>query len=403
MTSALPLGGLRVLELGHIVAGPSAGLILADLGADVVKVERPDGGDQGRTAASRHFPFFNRNKRSLAVDLKQPEGRALFLDLVATSDVVLDNYAPGVLDRLGLTAGRMTEANPRLIHLAIKGFLPGPYELRPSLDELAQMMGGLAYMTGPPGQPLRAGASIIDVGAATYGVIGVLAGLLQREWKRGEGGGQTITSGLFETSVFWVGQWMAQAADSGEPSVPMPEIAQGTRMGWGVYHLFATADGEQLFVGVTSNAHWRRFCEAFALGDLGADERLDSNERRVAARDWLLPRLREELARYPLDELLDRLARAEVPYAPVRRPDELEDDPHLQETGQLVPTPLEGGRSACLPKLPYRSDRYEFGLRSPAPGLGEHSRQVLAELGFAEEEITSLAERGVVGLGAPGP
>src|SRR4051812_16853227 len=172
----LPLEGLRVLELGHIVAGPTASLILADLGADVIKVENPDGGDQARRmpGASSGFYYFNRNKRSIAIDLKAPGGRETFLKLVKDVDVCLDNYAPGAMDRLNLGYDELAKLNPGLLYLAVKGFLPGPYEHRPSLDELAQMMGGLAFMTGPSGRPLRAGASIIDIGAATYGVIGIL-------------------------------------------------------------------------------------------------------------------------------------------------------------------------------------------------------------------------------------
>src|SRR5438876_3955348 len=377
-TDALPLHGLRVLELGHIIAGPSAGLLFADLGADVIKVEKPGAGDQSRgmpAGNSANFHFLNRNKRSIAIDLKgSSEGRALFLRMVAASDVVIDNFAHGAVEGLGLGYDVLARTNPRLIYLALKGFLPGPYEARPFLDELAQMSAGLAYMTGPKGQPMRAGASIVDVGAAAYGVIAVLAALQQRAHT---GVGQKITSGLFETTVFWVGQWLASFAATGEPSVPMPEIRQGTRMGWGVYQLFTAADGEQVFIGITSNGHWERFCKGFALADLLADESLDDNAKRVAARGWLPERIGEELLRYSSAALAERLERARVPFAPLRRPDQLVDDPHLNASKQFVDTPMPSGKMAKLPKLPVHSTALEFGLRRPAPTRGEPTRDVL--------------------------
>ncbi len=398
MTGTLPLEGLRVLELGHIIAGPSAGLLLADLGADVVKVERPGEGDQSRgmpAGNSANFHFLNRNKRSIAIDLKgSTEGRELFLRLAMRSDVVIDNFAHGAVEGLGLGYEVLSRVNPRIIYLALKGFLPGPYEARPFLDELAQMAAGLAFMTGPRGQPLRAGASIVDVGAAAYGVVAVLAALQQRART---GVGQKITSGLYETTVFWVGQWLANFGATGEPSVPMPEIRQGTRMGWGVYQLFTAADGEQVFIGITSNAHWERFCKEFALDDLLSDGRLDDNAKRVAARGWLPGRIAEEMQRYPSAELVERLERARVPFAPLRRPDQLVDDPHLNATGQFLATPLPGRGMAKLPKLPVRSTAYEFGLRRPAPGLGEHTREVLQEFGLSKDEIDALASRRVIG------
>ncbi|HEY7060474.1 MAG TPA: CaiB/BaiF CoA-transferase family protein [Chloroflexota bacterium] len=400
-TGHLPLVGTRVLELGHIVAGPTAALILADLGADVVKIERPDGGDQARRMSGNGsvFHFLNRNKRSVIVDLKADAGKEVFRRLVRTADIVLDNYAPGVLERLRLGYDDLAVINPRLIYLSLKGFLPGPYEHRPSLDELAQMMGGLAYMTGPRGQPLRAGASIIDIGAATYGVIGVLAALHERERT---GRGEMLVAGLYETSVFWVGQWMVAAAMSGEPSVPMPEAGQSVRMGWGIFHLFPTADaGEQVFIAVTSNAHWERFCGALDLPDLLADANLDTNLKRVAARPWLLPRVREETAKYPSAALLERLERAGVPCGPVRRPDQLLDDSHLQATEQLLSVPLPGGGTAPLPKLPFRSSRYAFALDRPPPGLGEHTREVLAEAGLSQAEIDALEAQQAIVAGAP--
>jgi crotonobetainyl-CoA:carnitine CoA-transferase CaiB-like acyl-CoA transferase len=398
VNASLPLDGLRVLELGHIIAGPSAGLILADLGANVIKIEPPGEGDQSRTmpaGTAANFHFLNRNKRSIAIDLKRSvAARALFFRLAARTDVVIDNFGYGAVDRMGLGYDVLARQNPRLVYLAVKGFLPGPYEARPFLDELAQVMGGLAFMTGPRGQPLRAGASIVDVGAAAYGIIAVLAALQQRERT---GVGQKITAGLYETVVFWVGQWLADAAATGEPSVPMPERRQGTRMGWGVYQFFDTSDGEQVFIGITSNGHWQRFCRQFGLADLAADPRLADNDKRVAARNWLTPRIAEETRKHTSAELQQRLDEARVPFAPLRRPDQVFDDPHLNAAGQFVPTPLPGQNPAKLPKLPVRSNTFDFALRRPAPRLGEHTREVLEELGLTSAEMESLiAEKAIM-------
>jgi crotonobetainyl-CoA:carnitine CoA-transferase CaiB-like acyl-CoA transferase len=399
MTSdSLPLADIRVLELGHIIAGPSAGLLLADLGADVVKVEKPAEGDQTRGMPAgnwANFHFFNRNKRSIAIDLKgSQEGRDLFLRLAKSSDVVIDNFAYGAVESLGLGYEVLSKANPRLIYMALKGFLPGPSEARPFLDELAQMAGGLAFMTGPRGKPMRAGASVVDVGAAAYGIIAVLAALHQRQLT---GVGQKITAGLYETAVYWVGQWLANYGATGEPSVPMPEIRQGTRMGWGIYQLFDASDGEQVFVGITSNAHWERFCKEFALNDLLADPQLDDNAKRVAARGWLPARVAEEMRKHSSAALAERLERACIPFAPLRRPDQLVDDPHLNASHQFMDTPLPGHGTAKLPKMPVRSTAYDFSLRRPAPTLGEHTGEVLMELGLTKDEIDALASRRVIG------
>ena len=398
MTAAtLPLADLRVLELGHIIAGPSAGLLLADLGADVIKIEKPAEGDQTRGMPAgnwANFHFFNRNKRSIAVDLKgSAEGRELFVRLAKGSDVVIDNFAYGAVEGMGLGYEVLSKANPRIIYMALKGFLPGPSEARPFLDELAQMAGGLAFMTGPRGKPMRAGASVVDVGAAAYGIVAVLAALHQRERT---GVGQKITSGLYETTVYWVGQWLANHAATGEPSVPMPEMRQGTRMGWGIYQLFDARDGEQVFIGITSNAHWERFCTEFGLSELLADESLNDNAKRVAARNWLPGRVGDEMRKYASAELAERLERARIPFAPLRRPDQVLGDPHLHASNQFMDTPLPGRGTAKLPKMPVRSTAYEFELRRAAPELGEHTRDVLREFGLTKDEIDALASRRVI-------
>lgn len=392
-----PLAGLRVLEFSHTIMGPCAGLILADLGAEVVKVEPAPDGDHTRRLpgfAAGFFATFNRNKRSLAIDLKRPEGRAAVHRLASTADIVLENYGPGTMERLGCGWADLSPLNPRLVYLALKGFLAGPYENRPALDEVVQFQSGLAYMTGPPGQPLRAGASVVDIMGAVFGVTAALAALRERD---ATGRGQRVGSALFESAAFLVGSHMAGAAATGEPVPPMP----ARRGAWGVYEPFTAADGGQVFIGVTSDAQWVRFCDAFGLAELAADERLHRNADRTRERPWLIPRLREVIGALPRDEVVARCERAAISWAPVGQPADLFTDPHLLAGGGLLSTAISalgGGAEAMLPALPVEmgETRARPGLRRQPPRMGEHNAEVLGEAGLGAQEIASLTARGIL-------
>ncbi|TAN26485.1 MAG: CoA transferase, partial [Actinomycetota bacterium] len=367
-----PLAGIRVLELGHIVAGPSAGLILADMGADVIKVEQPQVGDAARNMPNYGSTFFflNRNKRSLALDLKSRQGIEIFERLIRRSDVVLDNFAPAQLERWGIGFDWAARINQRIIYCSIKGFLPGPDQSRPFLDELAQMSSGLAYMTGPVGQPLRAGASIIDIGAATYGVIGILAALLQRE---STGRGQKVNSGLFETAVFWVGQHIARTQITGEVPEPMLARTMGGQMGWGVYQIFHTKDGRQIFVAVTTNHHWDKFCEVLELNEFIGDPDLRTNRQRVAAHARIIPRITEVISKMDFEEISSLLAKGNLPYAPINTPRDLLDDPHLELGSRWLRIHPDGQNVLRMPKLPVSLETDIAEVYLEPPRLGEHT------------------------------
>ncbi|MDO9074840.1 MAG: CaiB/BaiF CoA-transferase family protein [Rubrivivax sp.] len=406
MAEPLPLAGLRVVEFTHMVMGPTCGMILADLGADVVKVE-PLAGDNTRRlqgSGAGFFPMFNRNKRSLAVDVKDPRGREIVLKLVAGADVFSENFKAGTVERLGFGADALKTLNPRLIHVSHKGYLPGPYEHRTALDEVVQMMGGLAYMTGPEGRPLRAGASVNDIMGGMFGAIGVLAALQQRDSVRnGSGRGQQVSSALFENNVFLVAQHMMQFAVTGQPAAPMP----GRISAWALYDVFDVKDGSQIFLAAVSDTQWALLCRDFGFDDLAADARLASNNARVAARSWMLPLLRERLAAFTADELARRFEAIGLPYAPITRPQELFDDPHLLATGGLAPVTVPADASAAghafdtrMALLPLALDGRRLPVRLPPPALGAQTRNLLRELGYADETIQALQAAQVVGMPA---
>jgi crotonobetainyl-CoA:carnitine CoA-transferase CaiB-like acyl-CoA transferase len=392
-TARLPLTGIRVLELSLAVMGPTAGMVLADMGADVIRIEPTPRGDDTRRIkgfGTGFFPTFNRNKRSLVLDLKNTEGKAIMERLIETADVLLENYAPGTIDRLGFGYDHVSRINPRLIFCSLKGFMPGPYEKRPALDEVCQMMGGLAYMTGPSGRPLRAGASVLDIMGGSYGVIGILTALYERE-KTGRG--RFVLATLFESVVMLMAQNMAVAAITGQPPPPMPERGRS----WSVYDLFETSDEQQVFVGITSDAHWQRFCKSFGYDDLLADGRLATNNSRVDEREWFMPELRSRLVKRTKAEVMQKAEEAGIPFAPITRPEELLDDPHLNQSGGLLETTLPDGRKTKLPRIPLRISGYDFGLRNDPPAPGEGSEELLLSLGLDRDRIAALKKEGVIG------
>lgn len=390
--SSLPLAGVRVVEFCQTIMGPSCGLVLADLGADVIKVEPAPDGDKTRRLhgfAAGFFASFNRNKRSVAIDLKKPDGLALAHKLIAGADALTENYAPGTMDRLGCGYEAMAKLNPRLVYCSLKGFLSGPYEHRLALDEVVQFMAGLAYMTGPPGRPLRAGASIVDILGGTFGALGIIAALRERERT---GKGQLVKSALFESTAYLMMQHMAGEAITGQEVPPMPK-----RWGaWAIYEVFETKDDDQVFIGITSDNHWKRFCDHFERPDLLADPTLKTNEDRVMARDRLKPIVRDAFGRHTKAELLEICERIGLPFAPVAKTKDLFDDPQLNANGRMLQTRLPDGRTIKLPRLPLEMNEHDIGLRLQPPEVGEHTRDILTELGLDDAAIAELEGRGVI-------
>lgn len=380
---SLPLSDIRVLEFTHAVMGPSAGLVLADLGAEVIRIEPAPHGDHTRRLkgfGTGYYTFFNRNKKSLAVNLKSADGREIAGRLLSTADVLIENFAPGTMERLGFGYEAISTQHPRLIYCSLKGFMDGPYGDRTALDEVVQMMSGLAYMTGPPGQPLRAGASIVDIMGGTFGAMAIMAALRERDRT---GQGQFVQTGLFETAAYIMGQHMAYGAVAQVTVPPMPARVSP----WAVYRLFDTQDGQQVFIGITSDKHWEAFCTAFARPDLLADPDLATNNQRVTERVRLHAELERFLGTLTLAEIVARCDAARIPFSPIAHPEDLFDDPHLNAGGSLETVRLPDGRESRLPRLPMAFDGDWLGLRLEAPEIGEHSRAILAELGYGPEQI----------------
>jgi crotonobetainyl-CoA:carnitine CoA-transferase CaiB-like acyl-CoA transferase len=394
MASPVPLEGVRVVEFSHMVMGPTCGLVLADLGADVVKVEPPGQGDNTRRlpgAGAGFFITFNRNKRSVSLDVANPRGLAFAKELVARADVLVENFRPGRMDEIGLSYEALAQTNPRLVYCSLKGFLSGPYEHRPALDEVVQMMGGLAYMTGPPGRPLRAGAPVNDMMGGMFAVIGILAALHERERT---GAGQHVKSALYENVAFLVASSMAQFAVTGKPAAPMPDRISA----WAVYDVFETSDNLQIFVGVVTDTQWRTFCDVFGQPTLAADSDLATNPLRVAARERLIPMLRQLFKAFTREQMVALCEQAKLPYAPIRRPDELFDDPQLNVPGGMVDVSLPDGRPTRVPALPLQFGSRRLGRRRDIPRAGEHSVAIAKELGMDSASIEALIADGVLGV-----
>ena len=386
-----PLKGIKVLEFTHAVMGPCAGLMLADNGADVTLVEPVDGSSTRRLKGfgTGYFWFYNRNKKSLAVDLKSKEGIEIIKKLVKETDVLVENFGPGTMDRLGLGYEVLKEHNNKLIYCSLKGFLSGPYQNRHAMDEVVQMMGGLAYMTGRSGDPLRAGTSVVDITGGMFGYIGILQALYERSMT-GEGG--FVKASLYETCTFLVGQHMAYQSQVDYDIPPMPERLSA----WAIYKIFETKDEDKVFIGIISDRHWERFCKAFGWEDWLEDERLKDNNGRIDEREWFVPALDKRVAGWSKQEIIDKCGEFHIPFAPIARPGDLYNDPQLNEGDSLMPIKMKNGNNVKLPKFPleYKGERIE--KRYDPPEIGNATDDLLSQIGLSEEQIIKLRKNNLI-------
>ena len=387
--TSLPYAGIRVIEFTHMVMGPTCGMVLGDLGAEVIKIE-PIDGDKTRGllgSGAGFFSMFNRNKKSMAVNINTPEGRKIVQELIATADILCENFKPGTMKKLQLDYDSLKVQFPRLIYVSHKGFLPGPYDHRTALDEVVQMMGGLAYMTGTEEKPLRAGASVNDMMGGIFGAMGAMAALRQRDLT---GQGQEIQSALFENNVLLVGQHMMQYAVTGKPAKPMPSRISA----WGIYDVFEVAQAEKIFLAVVSDTQWKIFCDIFNWPDLFQNTRYATNNQRVQSRQTLIPLIKDRLQSYSAQRISQLFADHGLPYAAITRPEQLFDDPHLSATGGLAKIIIsdgpKAGQEVTTPLLPITMDGKRLPIRFNPPKTGEHSNTILAELGYSFEEIQEL-------------
>ncbi len=391
-----PLAGLKVVDLTHHLAGPTCGLMLADLGADVVKVERVPGGDDSRRSVpptiggeSAAFMMMNRNKRGIAVDLKTEGGRRILRRLAADADVLIENFRPGTLDRLGVGYGTLREANPGLVYGAISGFgTTGPYRGRGGFDLVAQGMSGLMSITGDASgtAPTKVGAPVTDITAGLLLTMGVLAALHERG-RTGEG--QLVDTSLFEagiTHTFW------QSAIAFATGVA--PRAMGTRHPLNApYQAFRTADS-WMCIGAASQRNWGRLMALLDAPDIAGDPRFADNAARMANTDALDEALSAVFRTATTDEWLARFEEAGIPAGPINTVADMHADPQTAARGMTpeVAHPTAGAVKTLGP--PVKFSRTPADVRSPAPLYGQHTREVLGRHGFSDAEIAALLDEG---------
>jgi crotonobetainyl-CoA:carnitine CoA-transferase CaiB-like acyl-CoA transferase len=371
----LPLAGVRVVEMTHMVIGPTCGMILAQLGAEVIKVE-PSAGDKTRSLGGMgisFFPLFNRGKRSVVLDFAKAEDRETMHRLLASADVFLENFRDGQLEKQGLAADELRRKHPHLIVAGHKGFLSGPYEHRPALDEVVQMMSGLAAMTGTSEKPQRVGSSANDIMGGMFGVIAILAALYQR---RGGAQGADIRIGLFENCLFLVAQHMVEYEMTGVKPRSMPEREHA----WPIYDIFETAGGERIFIGVVTEGHWQSFCQAFDLQEFLDNPALRTTTDRILARSKIIPRVADVIKGWNANELSATLDRLNICFSPINRPEDLFDDPHVLRPGGLVNNTNANGETFRVPALPIEWNGASIGEGLKVPVLGADTEAVRAEL-----------------------